>query len=71
MNYVFFDIECANCIHGEGKICSFGFVKTDENFNVIQEHDLLRNPDAPFLLGNAKTGKGITLAYPLDRKSVV
>lgn len=67
MNYVFFDIECANCIHGEGKICSFGFVKTDENFNVIQEHDLLRNPDAPFLLGNAKTGKGITLAYPLFR----
>ncbi len=67
MNYVFFDIECANCIQGEGKICSFGYVKTDENFNVIQEQDILRNPAAPFLLGNAKKGKGITLAYPLFR----
>ncbi|MFA6862237.1 MAG: 3'-5' exonuclease [Bacilli bacterium] len=67
MNYVFFDIECANCLHGEGKICSFGYVKTDEAFNVIKKKDILINPDAPFLLGNAKTGNGIKLAYPLFR----
>lgn len=67
MNYVFFDIECANCIHGEGKICSFGYVKTDEDFHILEEKDILINPDAPFLLGNAKKGKGITLAYPLFR----
>lgn len=67
MNYVFFDIECANCLHGEGKICSFGFVKTDETFNVIKKKDILIDPDAPFLLGNAKTGNGIKLAYPLFR----
>lgn len=65
MNYVFFDVECANCIEGKGKICSFGFVKTDENFNVLQKKDILIDPNAPFLLGNAKKGMGIKLAYPL------
>lgn len=67
MNYVFFDVECANCLNGEGKICSFGYVKTDENFNVLKKKDILIDPVAPFLLGNAKTGDGIKLAYPLFR----
>lgn len=65
MNYVFFDVECANCLNGEGKICSFGYVKTDENFHVLKKKDILVDPDAKFLLGNAKAGKGIKLAYPL------
>ena len=65
MNFVFFDIECANCLKGEGKICSFGYVKTDENFQVIKKKDIIMNPNAPFLLGNVKTGEGIKLAYPL------
>ena len=67
MNYIFFDIECANSLNGEGKICSFGYVKTDGNFNVLKKKDILINPDAPFLLGNAAAGKGIKLAYPLFR----
>lgn len=67
MNFVFFDIECANCIRGEGKRCSFGYVKTDENFNVLQKQDLVMNPEAPFLLGDAKSGRGIRLAYPTSR----
>ena len=67
MNFVFFDIECANCLNGEGKICSFGFVKTDEHFQVLKKKDILIDPDAPFLLGNAKRGDGIRLAYPLFR----
>ena len=65
MNFVFFDIECANCLKGEGKICSFGYVKTDEHFNVLKKKDILIDPNAPFLLGNVKTGEGIKLAYPL------
>lgn len=64
MNYVFFDIECANCVNGEGKICSFGYVKTDEDFKVIKKKDILINPDAPFILNNSQ-GDGISLAYPL------
>ncbi len=67
MNYVFFDVECANCLNGEGKICSLGYVKTDSDFNVLKKKDILMNPDAPFLLGNARTGNGIKLAYPLFR----
>ncbi len=65
MNYVFFDIECANCLNGEGKICSFGYVKTDESFQVLKKKDILINPMAEFLLGNVRTGEGIHLAYPL------
>ena len=67
MNYVFFDVECANCLNGEGKICSLGYVKTDSDFNILKKKDILMNPDAPFLLGNARTGNGIKLAYPLFR----
>lgn len=67
MNYVFFDVECANCLHGEGKICSFGYVKTDADFRIIRKKDILIDPDAKFLLGNVKSGKGIHLAYPLFR----
>lgn len=65
MNYLFFDVECANCLNGEGKICSFGYVLTDDNFNVIKKKDILIDPAAKFLLGNAKSGEGISLAYPL------
>ena len=67
MNYLFFDTECANCLHGEGKICSVGYVRTDESFNVLKKKDILVDPDAPFLLGNAKNGEGIQLGYPLSR----
>ncbi len=67
MKYVFFDCECANCLQGEGKICSLGYVITDESFQVLKKKDIIINPDAPFYLGNAKSGNGIKLAYPLFR----
>ena len=51
MNYCFFDIECANCYGGKGKICSFGYVLTDENLNVIEKKDIIINPRASFNLG--------------------
>ena len=44
MKYLFFDIECANCYHNKGKIFSFGYVLTDENFCVLEQSDLLINP---------------------------
>ena len=67
MKYVFFDCECANCLQGEGKICSLGYVITDTQFNIIKKKDIIINPEAPFLLGDAKSGNGIKLAYPLFR----
>lgn len=49
MKYLFFDIECANCFDRKGKIFSFGYVLTDEKFNVLEpREDILVDPDAPF-----------------------
>lgn len=53
MKYVFFDIECANCFKdsngvSRGKICEFGYVITDENFNVINSEEIIINPKDKF-----------------------
>lgn len=49
MQYLFFDIECANCFGGKGKIYSFGYLITDENFNITTApQDMLINPDCKF-----------------------
>ncbi len=58
MKYIFFDIECANCYQGKGKICSFGYVITDTAFNILEKCDLVINPAAKFNLG-----PDIVLAY--------
>ncbi len=51
MNYLFFDIECANCYGGQGKICSFGYVLTDEAMNILEKRDIIINPRSSFNLG--------------------
>ena len=49
MRYLFFDTECANCFGGKAKIYSFGYLITDEKFNILTPpQDLLINPDAKF-----------------------
>ena len=63
MNYVFFDIECANCQNGQAKICSFGYVVCDEEFNVLEKEDLIVNPKAPFMLSGRGNRPYIKLAY--------
>lgn len=47
MNYLFFDIECATCRGGAGKICSIGYVIVDKYFKVLKKGDLLINPNIP------------------------
>lgn len=65
MKYLFFDIEAS-----EGRsMCSFGYVLTDEAFNVLEKEDILINPEARFCTQawskkKRDEGKGITLAYP-------
>lgn len=66
MKYLFFDTECANCLNGDGKICSIGYVLTDESFNVLAKKDILIDPEAPFIL-SSKRGDGIKLAYPTTK----
>lgn len=63
MKYLFFDIECANCFGGHGKICSLGYVLADDNFNVLQQKDMLVNPRSRFYLKRGD-GDGIELGYP-------
>lgn len=65
MRYLFFDIECS-----EGKsICSFGYVITDEGFNILEKEDILINPQSYFHTGawskkKRESDPGISLAYP-------
>lgn len=68
MKYLFFDTECANCFDGEGKICEFGFVLTDENYKIIEKDNIIINPESPF----DKKGLGmskIKLALPYSAYS--
>ncbi len=63
MDYLFFDIECANCDGGNGKICSFGYVLADEKLNLIEKADIIINPRAPFRLKGWGNKRYIDLAY--------
>ena len=47
MNLLFIDIECANCKDG-GKLCEFGYVLTNSNFNLISQENILINPMSEF-----------------------
>ena len=56
-------MECSNCFNGEGKICSFGYVITDEDFNVLEKNDLVMNPASRFYLRRKEGRPEIELAY--------
>ena len=64
MKHLFFDIECANCDEGKGKICSFGYVFCDEDLNILKKRDIIINPDAPFHLTGRRDKRDIVLSYP-------
>lgn len=59
MNYLYFDIECCDGNH----ICSFGYVITDENFNILEKKDIVINPQWRFKLGRDGFDPRINLAY--------
>lgn len=63
MEYLFFDIECAGVTKTEAKICAFGYCLTDENFNIIEQEDILINPLGRFSLTDRKGEKGLVLPY--------
>ena len=46
--FLFFDIECANCFNGIGKMCSLGYVVINENFEILDEDDVVMNPETEF-----------------------
>src|SRR5574344_601872 len=44
MNYLFIDLEFSNSYQRQSKICEFGYILTDNNFNIIKDEDILINP---------------------------
>ncbi len=65
MQYLYFDIECATCKGGKGKICTFGYVLVDENFNIITSEDIIINPGIKRKEYDWYVVKNI-LAYPVS-----
>ena len=63
MQYVFFDIECASVNKTTAKICAFGYVVCDEQFNIIKKEDILINPRGGFHLMDRNGSKGLVLPY--------
>ena len=63
MNLVFFDIECASINKTTAKICAFGYVVCDEQFNIIKKEDILINPRGGFHLTDRKGNRGLVLPY--------
>lgn len=70
MKYLFFDIECSNCFDKVGKMCEFGYVLTDEEFNILKKDDIPMSPgkgrENRFYLKGRKHEKDLELAYEYD-----
>ena len=60
MRYLFFDIECCN----GRNICEFGYVITDDNFNILEKKDFIINPENKFNLTGRPDGRDLYLFYP-------
>lgn len=45
MKYLFYDLEYATSAGGVMKVCEFGYVTTDENFNVLDRNNFIINPN--------------------------
>lgn len=65
-SFVFFDCECANTFDGVGKICSLGYVITDDELNVIESDDVVMNPECEFDWYLFSGKGGCKLAYSKD-----
>lgn len=63
MNFVFFDIECASVYKTTAKICAFGYVVCDQDFNIIIKEDILVNPKGRFHLTDGRGERGLELPY--------
>lgn len=66
MSLVFFDIECASVYKTSAKICAFGYVVCDDDFNILEKEDILINPKGSFHLTDSKGEKGLVLPYKYE-----
>lgn len=59
MRYMFFDIECCN-----GRdICEFGYIITDDKFNILEKKDTTINPENKFNLIGRPGHRDLYLCY--------
>ena len=65
MRYLTFDIECCDGKH----ICEFGYVITDEKFNIIKKSVITINPESKFNLVG-RPGSGICV-YLFHKSSII
>lgn len=70
MTYLFFDIECSNCFGGINKMCEFGYILTDDKFNILRGDDIPMSPgrgrECRFDTGIYKRDPTFQFAYDLD-----
>ncbi len=62
MNFLFFDIESANCYENKGKLFSFGYVLCNAQGDILEQGDIVMNPESrfdPFVRKNM-------IGYPLE-----
>lgn len=59
MRYLAFDIECCDGKH----ICEFGYVITDEKFNIIKKAVITINPESKFNLVGRPGGRDLYLSF--------
>ncbi len=59
MNYLFFDIECCDGAH----ICEFGYVLSNDQFEVLERDCITINPENKFKLSGRGHESDITLAF--------
>ena len=57
MRYLAFDIECCDGKH----ICEFGYVITDEKYNIIKKFVITINPESKFNLVGRPGGRDLYL----------
>ena len=61
-----FDIECANCFDGIGKICEFGFAWCENLQDNVKTDIYFINPESEFALKGVDHGKDLRISKPYD-----
>ena len=63
MRYLAFDIECCDGKH----ICEFGYVVTDEKFNIIKKSVITINPESKFNLVGRPGSRDLCLSFSQEQ----
>lgn len=66
MKHLFFDIECSVVSKKVAKICAFGYCLTDEQFHILEQREILINPQGGFHLTDRKGEQGLVLPYKYE-----